>query len=81
MANCPPVIFDNISTDIFATLVATAKAQGLDISAQSGSTTYQGMSFTWTYDQLAQNLTIQCTEKPIFIPCTMIESKLRSLIS
>jgi hypothetical protein len=79
MSQCPEIALDGITPDKYAALVAQAKSQGLDLSAESGSTTYQDMNFTWTYDPTAETLTIQCVEKPFFIPCTAIESRIRAL--
>ena len=61
-------------------LLATAQAQGLQLTGESGSTCYQGMDFTWNYDAGAQALTIQCVEKPMFVPCNMIEVRIRGLV-
>ena len=81
MPHCPEIVATGITPEKYASLVATAKAQGLDLSGETGSTSYQGMDFTWTYDSAGQCLTIQCTGKPIFVPCSMIESRIRSLIA
>ncbi len=79
--NCPAISLTDVTADKYQALLATAQAQGLNLSGEQGSTTYQGMDFTWNYDPSAQSLTIQCTEKPIFIPCSMIESRIRALIA
>jgi YD repeat-containing protein len=81
MAHCPEIVLSEITAEKYQALLATAKAQGLDLSGVTGSTNYQGMDFTWTYDAAGQSLTIQCTEKPIFVPCGMIESRIRALIA
>jgi hypothetical protein len=73
--------FSEIGPEKYKALLATAKSQGLDLSGETGSTTYQGLDFSWTYDAAAQALTIQCTGKPIFVPCSMIESRIRALIA
>jgi hypothetical protein len=80
VSNCPAITLSEITAEKYQSLLATAKSQGLDLTGESGSTTYQGMDFTWRYDCAAECLTIQCTGKPIFIPCSMIESRLRGLI-
>jgi hypothetical protein len=80
MSTCPPISFDGVSATQYATLLQTAQSQGLNLVGESGSTTYQGMDFSWNYDPAAQTLTIQCTAKPIFIPCSMIEAKVRSVV-
>jgi hypothetical protein len=81
MPHCPEIVAPGITREKYQSLVATAKAQGLDLSAETGSTTHQGMDFTWRYEPASETLTIQCTEKPIFVPCGMIESRIRSLMS
>lgn len=81
MSHCPAITLCDITTEKYLSLLATARSQGLDLSGETGTTTYQGMDFTWTYDAAAQTLTIQCTDKPIFLPCSMIESRIRALIT
>ena len=36
------------------------------------------MDFTWSYDPASGTLTIHCTEKPFFVPCNLIEQKIRA---
>jgi len=81
MSQCPEIVLSEITAEKYQSLLATAKAQGLDLTGETGSTTFQGMDFTWAYDPAAQSLAIQCTNKPIFLPCSMIESRIRSLIA
>ena len=81
MSHCPPISLCEITPEKYAALLTQAQAQGLNLIGESGSTSYQGMDFSWSYDDAAQTLTIQCTEKPIFVPCSMIESRIRALIA
>ena len=80
MSHCPEIAVSGITPEKYQSLLATAKAQGLDLTGETGTTTFQGLDFTWTYDAAQGTLTIQCTGKPIFVPCSMIESRIRSLI-
>jgi hypothetical protein len=79
MSHCPAITLSDISVEKYQALLVTAQAQGLALAGEAGSTSYQGMDFTWSYDAGARVLTIQCTEKPIFVPCSMIEARLRAL--
>jgi hypothetical protein len=79
--SCPAITLSQITAEKYQTLLATAQSQGLNLVGVEGSTNYQGMDFTWHYDASAETLTIQCTQKPIFIPCSMIESRIRNLIA
>lgn len=81
MSHCPEIVLSEITPEKYQSLLATAKAQGLDLTGETGSTTFQGMNFTWTYSSAAQSLAIQCTDKPIFVPCSMIESRIRALLA
>jgi hypothetical protein len=81
MSHCPEIVLSEITAEKYQALLATAKAQGLDLAGETGCTTFQGMDFTWTYDSAGQCLSIQCTGKPIFVPCSMIESRIRGLIA
>lgn len=78
---CPEVRLEGITPERYTQLLATAQAQGLGLSGPSGKTHYQGMEFAWSYDAPAGVLTIQCLDKPIFVPCGMIESRIRGLVS
>ena len=81
MSHCPEITASGITPEKYQTLLATAKAQGLDLSGATGSTTFQGLDFTWSYDAAQESLTIQCTGKPIFVPCSMIETRIRALLA
>jgi hypothetical protein len=80
MSHCPEIVLSEITAEKYQALLATAKAQGLDLTGEAGSSTFQGMDFSWTYDPAARTLNIRCTGKPIFVPCSMIESRIRSLV-
>jgi hypothetical protein len=80
MSHCPAIVLAGISPEKYQQLLVTAQSQGLALIGESGSTVYQGMDFTWAYDAPAQSLTIECVAKPIFIPSSMIESRIRALI-
>ncbi len=80
MPACPQMTFNNISPEKYETLLATAQSQGLNLVGYSGNTSYQSMTFSWEYDLSTQSLTLHCTEKPFFVPCSLIEQKIRTLI-
>ena len=77
---CPEIRLEGITAERYAALLAKAHAQGLALEGISGAATHQGMHFTWSYDEAAAALTIQCLEKPFFVPCSMIEAQIRSLV-
>jgi len=77
---CPEIRLEGITAERYAQLLVTAQGQGLNLSGASGRTHYQGMEFTWNYDEAGAMLTIQCLDKPIFVPCGMIEGRIRGLV-
>jgi hypothetical protein len=79
--SCPAITLSGITPEKYQALLATAKAQGLDLTGVSGTTQYQGMTFTWDYDAADESLTIRCTEKPFFIPCSMIDERIKALVA
>ncbi len=81
MSGCPEIMIDNLNPETYAALLAKAQTQGIHLSGEAGTTEYSGMSFTWSYDATSQTLRMQCTEKPMFVPCHMIEQKIRQLIA
>jgi hypothetical protein len=80
MSPCPVITLSDISTEKYEALIAAAQAQGLALAGKSGNASHRGMEFTWNYDSDAQVLTIQCIDKPMLIPCAMIEAQLRGLV-
>jgi len=81
MSGCPPIEIEGLSPEKYDSLLKTAQAQGLNLTGPSGSTSYQGIDVTWEYDEANQALTIHCTAKPFFVPCSMIESKIREAVT
>ncbi len=79
--SCPAITVQGVNAQKYATLIATAQGQGLNLNGLSGSTQFQGMDFAWNYEESSETLTIQCTNKPIFIPCSMIEARIRALMA
>jgi len=77
---CPEIRLEGITAERYAQLLERAQAEGLALEGERGATQYQGMEFAWSYDADASVLVIQCMEKPIFVPCGMIEGRIRGLV-
>lgn len=47
------------------------------IDSDQGEASESGFTLKWTYDAGAQTLEIQCTDKPFFVPCGMVSSRIK----
>lgn len=81
MAQCTAQRFDNISPAQFASLMAAAKSQGIEIDGAEGQTTQSGITIAWSYVAISSSLTIQCLGAPFYVTCGMIHAKIRDLVS
>lgn len=80
MSGCPAMTFEGLSPARYEALLQTAQAQGLALAGEAGSTKYQGMEFAWRYEAASQRLTIQCVDKPFFVPCSLIEERIKAVV-
>lgn len=49
---------------------------GIRIESDQGEATERGFTLTWSYDANAEELRIQCTEKPFFVPCGLVNGRI-----
>ena len=78
---CDPLTFDNITPEKFAALQRKAETDsGIRVEADSGSASAEGITVRWDYDRAAGKLTMQCTDKPMFIPCGLVNTKIEGLV-
>ena len=80
MSSCPAQLFDNVTQPQFDCLSQKAKAAGIDIVGNTGTACKDGITMEWAFDPAAATLSIQCTSSPIFPPCSVINSKIHSLV-
>lgn len=82
MAACKPITFQRIDRLKFKAVRARINAQADNTSQSDDAGTAEGSGFSasYSYDDKAQTLTIQCTDKPFFIPESLVEAKIRSLV-
>ena len=83
MSHYPEIVLSEITAEKYQSLLATAKSLGLDLSGETGSTNYQryGFHLDLRLGWLMPHHPVRTKAKPIFFPCNMIESRLRSPIS
>ena len=80
MAGCSADSFSNVSAAAFNCLVTKAAKYGVTIGKDSGNGSTTGFTVSWNYDRAASKLTIQCTDKPFWAPCSTVKNKVREEI-
>ena len=81
MAGCELQTFSGITQAHFACLLQKAQSSGINITGNSGAASGSGITVEWNYDPASQVLTIQCTDKPVFLGCGVITSQIRDLVN
>ncbi len=77
---CPRQTFSDFSQDQFDCLIRKGAAAGIAINGTTGQASTNGITVVWDYDAIGLKLELECTESPFFIPCAIIESKIRDLV-
>ncbi len=83
--SCDKQVFTGLTPERFSALEQQAAAGGIAIAGDSGTATTNipgagDITMTWDYDRAAQTLTLQVTDKPMFIPCSAIASRVQNLV-
>jgi hypothetical protein len=78
---CPPITLSPVTPAQFIALQADAIKLGMDLSGETGQTTYDHCTVEWEYAEQAMTLTLQCTAKPFFVGCDTVNAALRANIS
>lgn len=81
MSACQQQVFNGVTQSRWDCIKQTIQTgTGVEIGTDNGSASKSGFTFQWNFDAAAQVLTIQCMEKPVFIPCEGIESRLTAIV-
>ena len=81
MAGCEAKIFANVTREILECFSESVEgAFGLALSGDEGSASAMGTTLQWNYDSTAQQLTLTCAAKPIFLSCDDIYGHLGKMI-
>ena len=81
MSTCPEQTFDGITAEKWQILKAKATENGIALNSDTGQASQQGFTFSWKYDAASATLTIQCLDRPFWVPCGLIESKVQDIVS
>lgn len=79
MAACDPLTFADVSPEKWECLKAKIGAEGYAVTGDAGEASARGVTITWAYDAGGQTLTVQCVKHPMFLPCALVNSQIKSL--
>ena len=77
MAGCDGLTFHGVTRPAWAQIKRAASSYGVG-GSDSGSASVEGFSFSWSYNEAAKTLHIQCLESPALISCSEINSRLHA---
>jgi hypothetical protein len=56
-----------------------AHEYGIRIESDSGEASKKGFTLKWTHEPSEQTLQIQCTDKPLFVPCVAVNDRIKGI--
>lgn len=80
MPECPPLIVNGFSLSQFDKMVRGLASMGVTIHAHSGEISEGSYGFSWQFDPEREVLRIQCTHRPILMPCETIAAKIQKYL-
>lgn len=83
MATSKPVVFSSITRLKFQAIRARVRAQATAVTTlgDTGTASGSGVSFTWSYSEEAQSLTVTCTKRPWYVSEDLVYDKIRSAMA
>jgi hypothetical protein len=73
-------LFEGITPEQYARLVAKAKAAGIELSGNTGTASKYGVEVAWNYALETQELTLQCLKTPFFVSAADVNAKIQALV-
>lgn len=76
-----PQVFNGVTPEKYAILVAKAKSAGIELNGDSGTAARYGVEVTWNYSPAAQQLSIQCTKSPFFMSAADVDARIKNMVT
>ncbi len=81
MGACSKQTFNNVSENSWDKIKNAVQSElGITISTDNGNATKDGFTISWNYIASKQELDIQAVDSPWYVPCSLINNKIHSLI-
>lgn len=81
MSQSAPQVFNGVTPEQYARLVAKAKGAGIDLTGPSGTALKFGVEVAWNYAADAQQLTLHCLKAPFFMSTKDVDAKIQTLVN
>ncbi len=84
MAGCDEIRVPDVSRAHYELFLKRGSQMGLpDLagSGDAGTVKQSGVAVRWEYKPDEQALYVQCTEAPMLLPCTMINTRIQEVIA
>lgn len=66
--------YNNVTPAAWQCGVQLAASYGVTITTNQGKASAKGFTIAWNYDPSAQTLSLQCTDSPFIVPCSLINN-------
>jgi hypothetical protein len=81
MSACAMLTYNNVTKAAWESAKQAVTARfGVQIKADSGNASSDGFTVHWSYDGSAEMLSVQCTDSPLLVPCSLINSEINNMI-
>ncbi len=83
MAGCDEQVFSGVRAEHVAKFLQKGTEfgiGGLQNPGNSGEASHSGFSLRWRFDPEQGTLAVQCTQSPMFVPCALINGKIRQAV-
>ena len=77
---CDALVFEGFTRERFNLIEQKVAEFGFRLPGDSGQESQKGFTLRWDFDEAAGTLTLQCLASPFFMPCSMVNEKLRQAV-
>lgn len=78
---CQPIIVQGVTPKVMASVQDKLKSFGMEMpTLPTGTISQMGVKASYIWDEGAAVLTVTVHDKPIFISCSMIESRIKDAV-
>jgi hypothetical protein len=74
MSACAMLTYNNVTPAAWQCGVQLAAGYGVTITTDQGKASASGFTIAWNYNPSAQTLSLQCTDSPFIVPCSLINN-------